>query len=39
MPPTKGIARILDMQHGERGRLVYDCKTRWYLGGLCVRNN
>lgn len=39
MPPTKGIARTLDMQHGERGRLVYKCETRWYLGGLCVRDN
>jgi arylsulfatase A-like enzyme len=38
MPP-KGVEKILDMQHGERGRLVYDCETKWYLGGLCVRNN
>lgn len=37
MPPP-GIEKILDMQHGERGRLVYDCETKWYLGGLCRKN-
>ncbi len=37
MPPP-GLERILDMQHGERGRLVYDCETKWYLGGLCRKN-
>ncbi|MFK7731755.1 MAG: hypothetical protein AB8B48_09090, partial [Pseudomonadales bacterium] len=37
MPPP-GIEKILDMQHGERGRLVYDCETKWYLGGLCREN-
>lgn len=39
MAPSKVIERILDMQHGERGRLTYDCETQWYLGGLCLRNN
>ena len=39
MAPTDMIERILDMQHGERGRLVYDCVTRWYLGGLCTKND
>ena len=38
MAPTEMIERILDMQHGERGRLVYDCVTRWYLAGLCTKN-
>ncbi len=38
MAPTPTINRVLDMQHGERGRLVYDCESRWYLGGLCTRN-
>ena len=38
MAPTETIKRVLDMQHGERGRLVYDCETRWYLGGLCTAN-
>ena len=38
MAPTETIKRVLDMQHGERGRLVYDCETRWYLAGLCTAN-
>lgn len=37
MPPP-GVEKILDLQHGERGRLVYDCETKWYLGGLCREN-
>lgn len=37
MPPP-GVEKILDLQHGERGRLVYDCETKWYLGGLCRKN-
>lgn len=37
MPPP-GLEKILDQQHGERGRLVYDCETKWYLAGLCLRN-
>jgi arylsulfatase A-like enzyme len=39
MPPTKQIERILDMQHGDRGRLVYDCSPKWWLAGLCLKNN
>jgi arylsulfatase A-like enzyme len=39
MAPSKHIERILDMQHGERGRLVYDCAPRWWLAGLCLQNN
>ncbi|MFK8020039.1 MAG: arylsulfatase [Pseudomonadales bacterium] len=38
MAPSPMINRVLDMQHGERGRLVYDCETKWYLGGLCAQN-
>jgi arylsulfatase A-like enzyme len=37
MPPPK-VLRILDLQHGERGRLEYDCESKWYLGGLCLKN-
>jgi arylsulfatase B len=37
MPPP-GLEKLLDQQHGERGRLVYDCETKWYLAGLCLRN-
>ena len=35
MPPPEGI-RPLDWQHGEAGRLIYDCEP-WQLlgGGLC----
>ena len=39
MAPSKSIETILDMQHGERGRLTYDCESRWYLGGLCTQND
>lgn len=28
--------RLMDMRHGERGRLVYDCKPKWWLAGLCL---
>jgi arylsulfatase A-like enzyme len=38
MPPSKQIERVLDMQHGERGRLRYDCTPKWWLGGLCRDN-
>jgi len=37
MPPPKFL-RVLDLQHGERGRLEYDCESKWYLGGLCLKN-
>jgi arylsulfatase A-like enzyme len=39
MAPNKQIERILDLQHGERGRLVYDCTPKWWLAGLCLKNN
>jgi arylsulfatase A-like enzyme len=39
MPPDKRIERILDAQHGDRGRLTYDCTPKWWLGGGCLRNN
>ncbi|NNC54818.1 MAG: sulfatase-like hydrolase/transferase, partial [Pseudomonadales bacterium] len=35
MAPTRAIKRLLDMQHGERGRLMYDCTPKWWLGGFC----
>jgi arylsulfatase A-like enzyme len=37
MPPDKQIERILDFQHGDRGRLTYDCTPKWWLGGLCLK--
>jgi arylsulfatase B len=33
------IERMLDMQHGERGRLIYDCAPKWWLAGLCLKND
>jgi len=38
MAPTDTIKRALDAQHGERGRLLYDCTPKWWLGGLCLKN-
>ena len=35
MPP-KGKEIPLDWMHGERGRLIYDCKPRWWLMGACT---
>ena len=35
MPPP-GTERELDRMHGERGRLIYDCKPRWWLAGVCL---
>jgi hypothetical protein len=35
MAPPEAIP-ILDYQHGEAGRLIYDCEPRQILGGgLC----
>jgi arylsulfatase A-like enzyme len=39
MAPDKRTERILDWQHGERGRLVYDCAPTWWLAGLCLRRD
>lgn len=39
MPPTKAIERILDRQHGDRGRLVYDCAPKWWLAGICLEHD
>lgn len=39
MPPDKRIERILDFQHGDRGRLTYDCAPKWWLGGLCLKES
>ncbi|MDG1943747.1 MAG: sulfatase-like hydrolase/transferase [Halioglobus sp.] len=36
MAPDKRIERILDFQHGDRGRLTYDCTPNWWLGGACT---
>jgi arylsulfatase B len=36
MAPDKRIERILDFQHGDRGRLTYDCTPKWWLGGACL---
>jgi arylsulfatase A-like enzyme len=37
--PTELIERVLDFQHGERGRLIYDCTPKWWLGGLCLKGH
>ncbi len=36
MAPSPTTERVLDLQHGERGRLIYGCESRWYLAGLCT---
>ena len=35
MVPEYGL-RVMDMRHGERGRLIYDCKPKWWLAGICI---
>jgi len=35
MAPSATTEAILDWQHGDRGRLIYDCKPKWWLGGFC----
>lgn len=35
LPP--GTERALDFLHGERGRLIYDCRPSWWLGGVCLQ--
>jgi len=37
MAPNPTTLRMLDMQHGERGRLIYDCRPQWWLAGICTR--
>ena len=39
MAPTKAIERILDAQHGERGRLTYGCNRPWFAAGVCIRQD
>ena len=39
MAPTDTIQRILDMQHGQRGRLVYACSKRWWSFGICIKDD
>jgi arylsulfatase A-like enzyme len=36
---SETIERALDWQHGERGRLLYDCVPKWWLGGVCLKND
>ena len=37
MAPSPSILRVLDWQHGSRGRLEYNCTTRWWSGDVCVK--
>ncbi len=39
MAPSKVIERILDRQHGTKGRLVYDCEPQWWSQGVCIKNS
>ena len=39
MAPTETILRVLDRQHGERGRLVYNCGPRWWSSDFCIKND
>lgn len=39
MAPSELLKRALDAQHEERGRLVYDCAPKWWLGGICLEND
>jgi hypothetical protein len=36
---SESIERALDWQHGERGRIVYDCVPKWWLAGVCLEND
>lgn len=38
MAPDERTLHVLDQQHGERGRLVYDCRRKWWLLGLCLKD-
>ena len=37
MAPTPSILRVLDWQHGSRGRLEYNCSSQWWSGGVCIK--
>jgi arylsulfatase A-like enzyme len=37
--PSELYLRILDMQHGQRGRLMYGCSERWWSLGFCLESN
>jgi arylsulfatase A-like enzyme len=37
--PSELYLRILDMQHGQRGRLMYGCSERWWSLGFCSKSN
>jgi arylsulfatase A-like enzyme len=36
---SETIERALDWQHGERGRIIYDCEPKWWLAGVCLKND
>lgn len=38
MAPTPTILRVLDWQHGARGRLEYNCSQRWWSYGVCLKD-
>lgn len=37
MAPSPSILRVLDWQHGSRGRLEYNCTARWWSGDVCIK--
>lgn len=37
MAPSPSILRVLDWQHGSRGRLEYNCTSRWWSGDVCIK--
>lgn len=37
--PTKASEQILDFNHGERGRLIYDCEPVNWMAGVCLTSN
>jgi arylsulfatase A-like enzyme len=38
MVPEYG-RKAMDLRHGERGRLLYDCTPKWWLAGWCLEND
>lgn len=39
MAPSETILKLLDRDHGERGRLVYDCRPEWWSLGFCLEHD
>jgi arylsulfatase B len=37
MAPSPSVLRVLDWQHGSRGRLEYNCTARWWSGDVCIK--